>query len=89
MGIQGLVLFVEPDDMVGTGENYPFDAMPACRFVDMENAADIRAEDLFERTLHRDTAKVQDGVYPFNQLVDGLFVGKVAGEHFFVAVDRR
>lgn len=79
MGIQGLILFVEPDDMVGTGENYPFlHAMPACRFVDMENAADIGAEDLFRRALHRDTAKVQDGVYPFNQLVDGLFVGKIA-----------
>jgi hypothetical protein len=55
-------------------------------FVDMENAADIGAEDLFERALHRDTAKVQDGVYPFNQLVDGLFVGKVADEHFLAAV---
>ena len=63
--------------------------MPAGSFVDMENAADIGPEDFFERALYRDTAEVQDGVYPFNQLVNGVFIGKIAQEDFFMAAGSR
>ena len=52
----------------------------------MENAADVRAQHLFERALHRNAAKVQDGVDALYQLMHGVFVGQVAGVYLFASV---
>ncbi len=44
VGVEMLVLLVEADDMVGAGEHHAFHAMATGRFVDMEHAADVGAE---------------------------------------------
>ncbi|MNT88273.1 hypothetical protein D3C72_2288090 [compost metagenome] len=63
--------------------------MTASRFVDVEHAADVGAEDFFERALYRHTAEVQDGVHAFDQSMHGLLIGKVAGDDFFAIIDGR
>ena len=50
----------------------------------MEHAADIGAENLFERMLGRHPAEVHDGIDAFDQGMHGCLVGQVAGDHFFV-----
>lgn len=87
MGVEGFVLLVKADDVVGTGENHPFHAMATGRFVDMEHAADIGAENLFERTLHRHAAEVQDRIHAFDQLMHRLLVGEVARHDFFAIIN--
>ncbi|MNL45835.1 hypothetical protein D3C87_1685120 [compost metagenome] len=89
MCVDDLVLLVEADHMVGAGENHALDAMPARGFVDMEHAADVGAEDLFERAFYRHAAEVQDGVHAFDQSMHRLLVGKVAGDDFFAVIDGR
>ena len=61
-------------------------AMAAGGFVDMEHATDIRAQYFFERALHRNAAKVQDGVDALYQLMHGVFVGQVAGVYLFASI---
>lgn len=73
--------------MVGAGENNTLHAVATGGFVDMEDTADIRTEDLFKRTLYRDAAEMQDCVYTFNQLMNGLLVGEIAGLYFFAGVN--
>ena len=61
--------------------------MTARGFVDVEDAADVGAEDLFERALGGHAAKVQDRVHAFDQLMHGLLVGQIARHDFFTVVD--
>ncbi len=58
--------------------------MAAGGFVDVKNPADIGAEDFFERALHGYATEMQDGVDAFDQVVYRVFVGQVAGLHFFI-----
>ena len=87
MGVDDFVLLVEADHVVGAGEDHALDAMTARGFVDVEDAADVGAEDLFERALGGHAAKVQDRVHAFDQLMHGLLVGQIARHDFFTVVD--
>jgi hypothetical protein len=48
VGVDDFVLLVEADHVVGAGEDHALDAVTARGFVDVEDAADVGAEDLFE-----------------------------------------
>ncbi|MNQ79198.1 hypothetical protein D3C85_941350 [compost metagenome] len=89
VGIDHFVLPVEADHMVGTGEDHPLHPVAARGFVDVEHAADVGAEDLFERALGRHAAEVQDRVHAFDQLMHRLLVGQIAGHDFFAIIDGR
>ncbi len=73
--------------MIGAGEDHAFHAVPAGRFVDVEHAADIGAEDFLERSLDRYTAEMHDRVDAFDQFMYGIFAGQVADLNFFTVVD--
>ena len=75
--------------MVGAGEDHPLHTVFARRFVNVEHATDVGAEDFFERPLDRDAAEMQDRIDPFDQLMHGLLVGEVAEHDFFVVIDGR
>ncbi len=82
--IEYLVLLVEADHVVRTGEHDPLDPMAARAFVDMEDALDVRLQDFLERPLDRDTTHVHDGIAAADQPVDRRLVGQVAGLDFFM-----
>ncbi|CEL29878.1 hypothetical protein SRM1_03232 [Pseudomonas fluorescens] len=75
--------------MVGTGEDHPFHAMSARGFIDVEDAADVGAEYLFERPFNGHTAEMQDRVDAFDELVHSVFVGEIAQHDFFVIIHGR
>ena len=56
--------------------------MTACGFVNMENPGNVRPEDFFKGALNGYTAKMQDGVDAFYQMVNRLFVRKIAEDDF-------
>ncbi len=58
--------------------------MAARRFVDVEHAADVGAENFLEGAFDRDTAEMQDGIHALDQALDLGLVGQVAVHHFFV-----
>ncbi len=83
MGVQGVGLGVKADHVIGAGEDDPLDAVAPRCLVDVEGAADVRAQNRFEGMLGRHAAKVQDRVDPFDQSIDGLLVGQIANHDFF------
>ena len=60
MSIDLLVLTIKPGHVIGAGEDDTLDVVLAGAFIEIENTLDIGLEDLFEGSLHRHAAKVND-----------------------------
>ncbi|MNN57334.1 hypothetical protein D3C81_1723200 [compost metagenome] len=84
VGVDALVLAVEANGVVGAGEDDALHAMLACGLVNMEHAADVWSEDVFEGMLGGHTAEVDDGINAVNQRMYRSLVGQVAGNYLFM-----
>ena len=88
IGRDGFALAVKAGDMVRAGEHHPFDAVFACRFVQVVQAQNVGLQDRPKRAFDRHPTQVNNRLHALHHHIHRGGISQIGQQHFFARAGR-